>query len=155
VARVLIVGCGCRGQELARGLVADGHAVRGTTRDRGRFDDIAAAGAEPVLVDPDRVGTLVPALDAVAIVVWLLGRASGQPEKLAALRGERLRAFFEKVVDTTVRGVVLEPAGEDSKAIAEEAASTWSIPVVILEKSPRRAVQALLDSAESNKGQSR
>ena len=149
MARVLIVGCGCRGQELARALAADGHAVRGTTRDRARFEDIAAAGAEPVLADPDLVGTLVSALDAVAIVVWLLGRATGPPEQLAALHGERLRALFEKFVDTTVRGVVLEPAGESDIAIARAAAATWSIPVVILEGSAREAVLALLDSAGS------
>lgn len=148
MARVLIVGCGCRGQELARALADEGHAVRGTTRDRGRFDAIAAAGAEPVLADPDRVGTLVSALEAVAIVVWLLGRATGTPEALAALHGERLRAFFESVVDTTVRGVVLEPAGGVSRAIAQEAARTWSIPVVVLGDSAQQAVGALLDSAE-------
>ena len=147
MARVLIVGCGCRGQELARELVAEGYAVRGTTRDRRRLDAIAAAGAEPVRADPDRVGTLVSALDAVAIVVWLLGRATGTPEQVAALHGERLRAFFETVVDTTVRGVVFEPAGEDSTAIAREASSTWAIPLVVLEGSAREAVQALLDSA--------
>jgi uncharacterized protein YbjT (DUF2867 family) len=147
VARVLIVGCGCRGQELARELVAEGHAVRGTTRDRGRFDAIAAAGAEPVRADPDRVGTLVAALDAVAVVVWLLGRASGTPEQLAALHSDRLRAFFETVVDTVVRGVVLEPAGERDAAIAREAASTWAIPLVILEGPARDAVLALLHSA--------
>ena len=32
MARVLIVGCGCRGQALAAALLEDGHAVRGTTR---------------------------------------------------------------------------------------------------------------------------
>jgi 3-hydroxyisobutyrate dehydrogenase-like beta-hydroxyacid dehydrogenase len=149
VARILIVGCGCRGQELARALAADGHAVRGTTRDRARFEDIAAAGAEPVLADPDLVGTLVSALDAVAIVVWLLGRATGPPEQLAALHGERLRALFAEFVDTTVRGVVLEPAGESDIAIAQAAEATWAIPVVILEGSAREAVQALLDSAGS------
>ena len=143
------MGCGCRGQELARELVAEGHAVRGTTRDRRHFDAITAAGAEPVHADPDRVGTLVAALDAVAVVVWLLGRASGTPEQLAALHRERLRAFFETVVDTVVRGVVLEPAGEGDAAIAREAASTWAIPVVILEGSAREAVLALLDSAGS------
>ena len=155
MARVLIVGCGCRGQELARELVAEGHAVRGTTRDRGRFDAIAAAGAEPVRADPDRVGTLVAALDAVAVVVWLLGRASGTPEQLAALHRERLRAFFETVVDTVVRGVVLEPAGDGDAAIAREAASTWAIPLVILEGPARDAVLALLDSAGRQKGKSR
>jgi uncharacterized protein YbjT (DUF2867 family) len=149
VARILIVGCGCRGQELARALVADGHAVRGTTRSRERLDAIAAAGAEPVLADPDRVGTLVSALDAVAIVVWLLGRATGTSEQLAALHGDRLRALFEKLVDTMVRGVVLEPAGEGDTAIADEAATRWAIPVAIADGSPERAVRALLDSAEA------
>jgi 3-hydroxyisobutyrate dehydrogenase-like beta-hydroxyacid dehydrogenase len=47
LARVLIVGCGCRGQALARELRAAGHAVRGTTRDAGKVAAIAAAGAEP------------------------------------------------------------------------------------------------------------
>jgi uncharacterized protein YbjT (DUF2867 family) len=128
VARVLIVGCGCRGQELARALVSDGHVVRGTTRDRARFEAISAAGAKPVLADPDRVGTLVSALDAVAIVVWLLGRVD-DPD----LHGPRLRAFLEKLVDTMVRGLVLEPAGEADAELAREAAATWSIPLAVLE----------------------
>jgi uncharacterized protein YbjT (DUF2867 family) len=126
VARVLIVGCGCRGQELARVLVAEGHAVRGTTRSPERVDAIAATGAEPVLADPDRVGTLVSALDAVAIVVWLLG-----PAKDPELHGPRLKALFEKMVDTMVRGVVVETT-ETGAAIAREAAAIWSIPVGIL-----------------------
>jgi 3-hydroxyisobutyrate dehydrogenase-like beta-hydroxyacid dehydrogenase len=47
LARVLIVPCGCRGRELAAGLVAAGYAVRGTTRDAANAEAIAAAGAEP------------------------------------------------------------------------------------------------------------
>ena len=47
MARVLIVGCGCRGRALAADLRGAGHAVRGTTRDPGRTAAIAAAGAEP------------------------------------------------------------------------------------------------------------
>jgi len=46
VARVLIVGCGCRGQALAGALVAAGHAVRGTTRALARLADIEASGAQ-------------------------------------------------------------------------------------------------------------
>lgn len=132
MARTLIVGCGCRGQDLARALRRDGHAVRGTTRDPARFDDIRRAGAEPVLADPDRVGTLVSALDAVAVVVWLLGGATGSPEKLAALHGDRLRALFEKVVDTMVRGVVVEAAGEGEAQIARDATARWAIPVELV-----------------------
>jgi uncharacterized protein YbjT (DUF2867 family) len=151
VARVLIVGCGCRGQELARALVTDGHVVRGTTRSRERFDAIAEAGAEPVLADPDRVGTVVAALDAVAVVVWLLGRVR-DPE----LHGPRLRALFEKVVDTMVRGVVLEPAGEGDATIAREAAATWSIPVTVLDgDSPHKAVTGMLTGIDSQYRESR
>ena len=68
MARVLIVGCGCRGQALARDLVAAGHAVRGTTRSEDRTAAIAEAGAEPYVGDPDRIGTLMGALSGVTIV---------------------------------------------------------------------------------------
>ena len=73
MARVLIVGCGCRGQALARDLRAAGHAVRGTTRDPGKAAAIAATGAEPYVGDPDRVATLMEALTGVTIVCWLMG----------------------------------------------------------------------------------
>jgi Trk K+ transport system NAD-binding subunit len=43
LARCLIIGCGCRGRMLARELVKDGHAVRGTTRDRARLAAIEEA----------------------------------------------------------------------------------------------------------------
>jgi nucleoside-diphosphate-sugar epimerase len=150
VARVLIVGCGCRGQELARALVAESHVVRGTTRDPARLPEIAAAGAEPVLADPDRVGTLVAALDAVAIVAWLLGRPAGDT---AALHGPRLRALLERLVDTTVRGFAYEGA-DGVGEIVREASETWEIPTAEIGAGPwhgagRQAVSALLDSAQT------
>ena len=37
---MLIVGCGCRGRALAADLIAAGQAVRGTTRDPGRIEQI-------------------------------------------------------------------------------------------------------------------
>ena len=127
MARVLIVGCGCRGQELARSLVAAGHAVRGTTRDPARSAAIAAAGAEPYVGDPDRIGTLMEALGGVTVVCWLLG-AVPVPE----LHGGRLRMLFEKLVDTPVRGVVYEAATPGGEAIARDAAQRWRIPVEIV-----------------------
>jgi uncharacterized protein YbjT (DUF2867 family) len=156
LARVLIVGCGCRGQELARALVAQGHAVRGTTRDPARRAAIAAAGAEPVLADPDRVGTLVAALDGVTIFCRLLGAATGTPDDLAQLHGPRLRALLEKLVDTPVRGYVHEAAGEGDAALVREAAETWSIPVRMLASGPwpdagLDAVEALLHSPSGQK----
>jgi uncharacterized protein YbjT (DUF2867 family) len=128
VARVLIVPCGCRGRELAARLKGAGHAVRGTTRDQGNAAAIAAAGAEPYLGDPDRIGTLMDALAGVTVVCWLLG---GVPEP--ELHGGRLRMLFEKLVDTPVRGVVYERGLPEGEAIAADAAGRWRIPVEIID----------------------
>jgi nucleoside-diphosphate-sugar epimerase len=140
VARVLIVGCGCRGRELARTLVAAGHAVRGTTRDPARVDAIAAAGAEPYLGDPDRIGTLMDALTGVSVLVWLFGDV---PD--ADLHGGRLRMLFEKLVDTPVRGVVYEAGTAAGEAIARDAAERWRMPVeIVTTGGAREAVDRLL-----------
>jgi uncharacterized protein YbjT (DUF2867 family) len=141
VARVLIVGCGCRGRELAAALMADGHAVRGTTRDPASAAAIAAAGAEPYVGDPDRIGTLMGALAGVTIVCWLLGTVPAP-----ALHDGRLRMLFEKLVDTPVRGVVYERGSDAGEAIARDAAERWRIPVSLLEPGgdARAAVHRLL-----------
>lgn len=139
MARVLIVGCGCRGRALARELVAAGHAVRGTTRDPARTDPIAAAGAEPYVGDPDRIATLMDGVAQTTIVCWLLGSVEGAPE----LHSGRLRMLLEKVVDTPVRGIVYEAAGAagaevlaGGRRIARNAHETWQIPLEILEEDP-------------------
>jgi putative NADH-flavin reductase len=111
VARVLIIGCGCRGRMLARSLVARGHAVRGTTRDPGRLAEIEGAGVQARLADPDRVATIVPAFDHVTVACVLLGSATGSDEELAALHSHRLQAALTKMVDTTIHGVVYECRG--------------------------------------------
>jgi nucleoside-diphosphate-sugar epimerase len=141
VARVLIVGCGCRGQALARALVADGHAVRGTTRDAARSPGIAAGGAEPFVGDPDRIGTLMDALAGVTILCWLMGSASGAGA--ANLHDGRLRMLCEKLVDTPVRGVVYEAAGSVGEAalargleVARDAHERWMIPLEVLDIAP-------------------
>ena len=141
MARVLIVGCGGRGQALARELAAAGHAVRGTTRDPARAAAIDAAGAEPYVGDPDRIATLMEALTGVTVVVWLLGSAEG--EGAAELQAGRLRMLCEKLVDTPVRGLLYEGAGSlgdevlaGGAAVVRAAAATWSIPVEVLETDP-------------------
>jgi NAD(P)H-binding len=140
VARVLIVPCGCRGRALATELRAAGHAVRATTRDPGHVDAIAAAGAEPYVGDPDRIGTLMGALTGVTVLCWLFG---GVPD--ADLHGGRLRMLFEKLVDTPVRGVVDEPALPEGERIARDAAERWRIPVEVVEPGGARlAVDRLL-----------
>jgi uncharacterized protein YbjT (DUF2867 family) len=141
VARVLIVGCGGRGQALARELTAGGHAVRGTTRDPARAAAIADAGAEPYVGDPDRIATLMEAIAGVTVVAWLLGSATGAGA--AELHAGRLRMLCEKLVDTPVRGLLYEAAGtlpaealDGGAAVVRAAATTWSIPVELLETAP-------------------
>jgi NAD(P)-dependent dehydrogenase (short-subunit alcohol dehydrogenase family) len=137
------VGCGCRGLELARALAAEGHAVRGTTRDPTRHDEIAAAGAEAALADPDRLGTLLPRIEGITAMCWLMGTAAGEPEALAALHGPRLRSLLEHLVDTPVRGFVYEGAGslepdllENGAAIALGAGETYRMRVEVVDRDP-------------------
>jgi len=107
----LIVGGGCRGLDLARALVAEGHAARCVTRTEDGRAAIETAGGECWIGTPDVIGTLRYALENVTLLFWLLGTASGDQEKIAALHGSRLRMMLEKTTDTTVRGVVYEAAG--------------------------------------------
>jgi uncharacterized protein YbjT (DUF2867 family) len=161
VARVLIVGCGARGQALAADLQAAGHRVRGTTRDPARAQALADAGIEPHVGDPDRIGTLLRALEHVTVVVWLMGSAHGDRESLSALHGTRLAMMLERSVDTTVRGFVYEARGSvpddllaAGAATVREANGTWEVPVALLRADPadhdawrrdaRTAVEALL-----------
>lgn len=122
MARCLIVGCGCRGVELGRELRAAGHAVRGTTRNASRSAELEAGGIEPFVADPDRVGTLAPAFAHVGVVCVLLGSAAGGTEQLAALHGPRLGMLLERMLDTTVRGIVYEAAGSVDADVLEEGA---------------------------------
>ena len=138
---MLIVGCGCRGRELAWELRAAGHAVRGTTRERDQLAEIEAAGAEAVLADPNRLGTLMRELNGVTLVCWLLGSAEG--ETAADLHGPRLKTLLERLVDTPVRGVVYEAAGTlppellaGGAAAVREASVRWSIPAEVVEAGP-------------------
>jgi nucleoside-diphosphate-sugar epimerase len=143
MARVLIVGCGCRGQALARALREQGHAVRGTTRGEQRRAAIEAAGAEVWIGDPDRIATISCALADVTILCWLMGSADGSAEQVAALHGSRLRMLLERTIDTTVRGLLYEAAGSvDPELLAAgsetvRAACGYSeIPHALLEADP-------------------
>ena len=142
--RVLLVGGGCRGLDLTRRLTADGHAVRVVTRTEARREEIEPAGGECWIGTPDVIGTLRYALENVTLVLWLLGTASGDPEKVAALHGSRLRMMLEKTTDTTVRGVVYEAAGtvgpavlEAGRAEVEHARETNEIPFDLVLADPR------------------
>ncbi len=128
MARALIVGCGCRGRQLGEKLLSASWAVRGTSRREEGLEAISAAGIEPALADPDRPGTILELVSDVAVLVLLLGGATGSEEELAAIHGPRLERLLEHLVETPVRGVVYEgtEAGEE---IVRVASRTWRIPV--------------------------
>ena len=158
MARVLIVGCGCRGRALSAALVAQGHAVRGTTRGPASLAAIVASGAEGVVADPNRLATLTPHLEQVSVLCWLLGSAFAEPDQLAALHGPRLRSLLEALVDTHVRGLVYEAGGSVGSALFEEGArvverlgATYHMPVAVVHEDPtgverwRAAMSAAVD----------
>jgi uncharacterized protein YbjT (DUF2867 family) len=139
MARALIVGCGCRGRELGAELTGRGWQVRGTGRERAGLERIEAAGLEPAEADPERPGTILDLCGDVAVVVWLLGSAIGEPGAIAAIHGARLERLLEKLVDSPVRGFAYEAAGsvEDDvlaagREIVERSGETWRIPVAVI-----------------------
>ena len=143
MARVLIVGGGCRGRQLARSLLADGHAVRISTREERGRAAIEACGAECWVGTPDRLASMRGALEGVSILCWLLAGATGSPEALRELHTARLRFFLTQAIDTTVRGVVYEtgtnpqsPAFLDGEPIAREVLERNAIPAEYLDAEP-------------------
>jgi uncharacterized protein YbjT (DUF2867 family) len=139
LARALIVGCGCRGRELGERLLAQGWAVRGTTRSAEAAAAIDAAGIEAAIADPLRPATLLDLVGDITVVYWLLGSASGDPADIEAIHGPRLERFLERLVETPVRRFVYEGAGSvDADILAagasavRHAAETWRIPVEVL-----------------------
>jgi hypothetical protein len=143
LARALIVGCGCRGRALGRALIERGWVVRGTTRDEGLTQAIEDDGIEAVVADPDRLGTVLEAIEGVALVYWLLGSATGEPEAVAALHGPRLERMLEEIVDTPVRGFVYEVTGWTESdvlvralAALKSAGERWRIPFEVVDADP-------------------
>ena len=139
MARFLIVGCGCRGQALARELIAAGHVVRGTTRDPARLTAIEAAGAEGLVADPYRLATIMPLLEGASAVCWLMGTASGPEEAVEAVHGTRLESMLELIVDTHARGFLYETGGVEREIglhAARCARAVYEMPIEVLEADP-------------------
>jgi hypothetical protein len=144
VARILIVGGGCRGRQLASALMADGQVVRLSTRTEAGRPAIEATGGECWIGTPDRLSTLRGALDGVTILCWLLGSAEGSQEELKALHTSRLQFFLTQAIDTTVRGFVYETRGSrtpqlllEGARIARAVAERNSIPARFLTADPK------------------
>ena len=128
--------------------------MRGTTRRAEQVAELEAAGVEPVVADPDRVVTLVPAFEHVTVAFVLLGSASGAPDAVEALHSTRLEMLLTKMLDTTIRGIVYQAAGEVDPGVltggARRVQATCEdsmIPYTLLRIDPRRAPAAWLAEA--------
>ena len=142
MARVLIVGGGCRGRRLAAQLVGEGsHAVRITTRTESGLAAIEATGAECLIGTPDRLATLRGALDGVTVACWLLATARGEQAQVRALHGSRLEFFLGQAIDTTMRGFVYEVP--DTIGSAAEGADDVQADLPTSAPRVRRAVPAV------------
>jgi hypothetical protein len=139
VARLLVLGGGCRGRQLAAEVVAEGHAARIVTRSEARRGEIEAVGAQCFIGDPNRLGTLRGALEGVTVACWLLADATGPPQELQELHASRLPAFLGSAVDSTLRGFVYEApeAPSEGAQLVEEVASRNAISAVALTAEPR------------------
>lgn len=140
---------------LGQRLLAEQWAVRGTTRFEEHLPLIEEAGIEAAIADPDRPSTLMELVGDITVVFWLMGSALAEPEVIAAIHGPRLESFLARLVDTPVRGFVYEGQGrvqsvhlDRGRALVETAASTWQIPIAVLDSDPS-AVDAWTDAAFS------
>ncbi|HVD38262.1 MAG TPA: hypothetical protein VNC15_05480 [Solirubrobacterales bacterium] len=120
-------------------LIADGWAVRGTSRREEGLEAIEAAGIESALADPDRPQTILELVGDVAVLLLLLGNAGGSAEELAAIHGPRLERLLEHLVETPVRGVVYEGTGGGGQLV-RAAGRTWQIPVHVLVEQDSAAI---------------
>ncbi len=151
-----MLGGGCRGRVLAARMVADGYAVRATTRTEANRPAIEDAGAECWIGTPDRLATLRGALQNVTVVCWLLGSATGAPSELRDLHTSRLRFFLGGAVDTTMRGFLYEASGTtvppevlaEGERIAREVGEQNAMPMAFL-RAPADDPQAWLTQARA------
>lgn len=139
MARVLILGGGCRGRQLAAEIVGEGHAVRIVTRSDSRRAVIEAVGAECFIGDPNRLGTLRGVLDGVTVACWLLATATGPPDELRELHVSRMPAFLGQAIDSTMRGFLYEKPLDgfaEGAQLVQDVAVRNAIPVAALTADP-------------------
>lgn len=124
---VLVIGAsGFVGGHLVRGLLSDGRAVRGLSRDVSRIQDLADAGAETVrgdMLDPRSLADALQFVDAAYICVHTLSPqgADSSGQDFMDLERTGLENIIKACRDAGVRRLVYVT----SIGIAPDAPSAW------------------------------
>ena len=107
VARVLIVGCGCRGRALGAALAATGTRCAAPPALAARLAGARGGGHRGGGCRSGPARHAHAAAAGVTVVCWLMGSAEDSPTCTARGWGR----CMEHLVDTPVRGLVYEAAG--------------------------------------------
>jgi nucleoside-diphosphate-sugar epimerase len=116
--RILVFGAaGAIGRQLVPMLIAGGHVVAGTTRDRARASWLTSAGAEPVVVDvfdADAVKRALHRLRPDVVMNQLTDLTAGfgraQVEATARLRATGSRVIVDAMQASNARRLVAQSA---------------------------------------------
>lgn len=117
-ANVLVVGCGYVGSAIGSNLSAAGARVIGSTTSRKRFDEIAAVGIEPILLeagDAEAVCRAAKGCDAIYLCVGAgRSRSYGEvyvPAALGVLAATKATGV-RRVIYTSSTGVYAQDDGQ-------------------------------------------
>ncbi len=108
--RVLILGCGFVGKELARALRSEGHWVRGTTTTASKVEELQAICDEVVVLrgnDRQKVHAAAQGCDAVAVCAGPAAARAMSPEERKATYHEVLVETAEAAASAPVSGPVV------------------------------------------------
>lgn len=115
MATILIIGGhGKVALRLAPLLAENGDRVLSWVRQRDQFDDVRAAGAEPVLADVETmdVAAMATAFAGVDAVVWSAGAGGGNPARTYAVdRDAAIRSMQAAVAAGVPRYVMVSWSG--------------------------------------------
>jgi len=103
LARALIVGCGCRGRELGTALLAEGWAVRGTSRSEAGLAAIEAARPDLVLMDIQ-----LPGKDGFELVLEIRRSLHGAT-RVVALTAHAMAGDRERAIEAGFDGYIAKP----------------------------------------------
>ena len=145
--RVLVVGAGLVGRELAARLTADGHEVVATTTTEAKVPDLAQVAAEVHVLrgsDADKVAKAAAGADAVVVCAG--------PDARRAMTAEERAATYDEVLVQTARSVVAGTP-ETARVVALSSLSVYGDAADGLEEVTEESPLTTADDASPQKFQ--